>query len=116
MVGQKDKSFAGFRIDKSDPAQMLRILLPCVEAVKRDGLIEAQPCPLVDGTRINAVIVHVDFGAGNEEGAGLMEREEPSKIDVTAIHHIDGSSLRHDQIERCSIAHFAVRNMDKAGD
>ena len=36
MVGQKDKSFAGFRINKTDPAQMLRILLPCVEAVKRD--------------------------------------------------------------------------------
>src|SRR5271154_7340766 len=91
MVGQKDKSFTSFRIDKTDPAQMLRILLPRVEAVKRDGLIEAQPCFLVDGTRINAAIDHVDFGARNEEGAGLMERVEPAKIDVTAIHHIDGS-------------------------
>ena len=27
MVGQKDKSFAGFRIDETDAAQMLRILL-----------------------------------------------------------------------------------------
>ena len=32
-----------------DAAEMLRILLPRVEAVKRDGLIEAQTCPLVDG-------------------------------------------------------------------
>jgi hypothetical protein len=38
------------------------------------------------------------------------------KSNVAAIHHIDGSGLRHDQIERCGIAHFAVRNMDKAGD
>ena len=49
MVGQKDKSFAGFRIDETDAAQMLRILLPRVEPVERDGLIEAQTCPLVDG-------------------------------------------------------------------
>jgi hypothetical protein len=62
------------------------------------------------------VIVHIDFGARDEEGAGLMERVEPTKIDVAAIHHIDGSGLRHNQIERCSIAHFAVGNMDKAGD
>ena len=45
-----------------------------------------------------------------------MEGVEPAKINVAAIHHIDGSGLRHDQIERCGIAHFAVRNMDKAGD
>ena len=49
MVGQKDKSFVGFRIDETDTAQMLRILLPRVEGVKRDGLIKAQTCPLVDG-------------------------------------------------------------------
>jgi hypothetical protein len=48
-----------------------------------------------------AVIVHIDFGARDEEGASLMERAEPTKIDVAAIHHIDGSDLRHDQIERC---------------
>src|SRR3984893_6623840 len=98
MVGQKDKSFVSFRIDETDAAQMLRILLPRVEAVKRDELIEAQACRLVDGARINAVIVHVDFGARDEEGAGLMERVEPAKINVAAIHHIDGSGLRHDQM------------------
>jgi hypothetical protein len=49
MIGQKDKAFAGFRIDKTDAAQMLWIILPAVEAVKRDGLIEAQACRLVDG-------------------------------------------------------------------
>jgi hypothetical protein len=47
MVGEKDEAFAGFRIDETDATQMLR--LPRVEAVMRDGLIEAQVCPLVDG-------------------------------------------------------------------
>ena len=39
MIGQKDRSFAGLRIDKTDAAQMLWIILPRVEAVKGDGLI-----------------------------------------------------------------------------
>jgi hypothetical protein len=42
-------------------------------------LIETQACRLVDGARIDAVIVHVDFGARDEEGACLMERIEPAK-------------------------------------
>jgi hypothetical protein len=33
-----------------------------------------------------------------------MERIEPAKIDVAAIHHLDRSGLRHDQIERRGIA------------
>jgi hypothetical protein len=37
---------------------------------------------LVDGARINPVIVHVDFGAREEEGGGLMESIEPAKIDL----------------------------------
>ena len=40
MVGEKDKSFAGFRIDKTDAAQMLRILLSRVKPVEHDGLIK----------------------------------------------------------------------------
>jgi hypothetical protein len=74
MIGYKDQSFAGFRIDQTDAEQMLRIIPPRVETVKDDGLIEAQTCHFVDGARINPVIVHVDFGARDQEGAGLMER------------------------------------------
>jgi hypothetical protein len=71
MVGQKDKLLGVFQIDKTDAAQMLWILLPRVESVKGYGLIEAQACRLIDGARINPVIVHIDFGAGDEEGASL---------------------------------------------
>ena len=99
MISYKDQSFAGFRIDQTDAEQMLRIIPPRVETVKDDGLIEAQTCHFVDGARINPVIVHVDFGARDQEGAGLMEHTEPAKIDIAAIHHIDRSGLGDDQIE-----------------
>ena len=65
---------------------------------------------------IDAVIVHVDFSAGDKEGARPMQCVQPPKIDVAAIHDIDGPNLRHDQIQRQRIAHFAVGNMDEAGN
>ena len=64
---------------------------------------------------IDAMIVHVAFGAGDEECARLMYHIQSSKIDIPSIHHIDGSCLRRDQIQRQGIAHLAIGNMDEIG-
>lgn len=45
-----------------------------------------------------------------------MQRMKPREIDIAAIHHVNGSSFRRDQIECERIAHFAIGNMDKAWD
>lgn len=52
----------------------------------------------------DAVILHVAFGAPDEASPGLMQRAQPSKIDIAAIHHLNGSSFRHDQVQRRRIA------------
>jgi hypothetical protein len=54
------------------------------------------------------ILVHVTRKAPTRRSA-------PTKIDVAAIHHIDGSGVRHDQIECCSIAHFPSEMWIKPG-
>jgi len=66
--------------------------------------------------RVDAMILHIAFGACHEERMGGMEHVQSSKIDVATIHDIDGSGFRCDQIQCQRIAHFTVGNMDKAGD
>ena len=95
---------------------MLRIVPPGIEPVERDALIGADARRFVDGMGINAVILHVAFGARDEESSSLMQRTQPSKINIAAIHHVNGPSFRHDQIQRQRIAHFTVRNVDEAGN
>src|SRR5204863_7964357 len=55
-------------------------------------------------------------GAGDNERGSAMKAVQSKKINVATIHHIDGSRLRCDQIQRQSITHFTVGNVDKTGD
>src|SRR5271169_5748902 len=94
MVGQKDKSFAGFRIDKTDPAQMLRILLPCVEAVKRDGLIEAQPCPLVDANELRDWRIWADIAAVLVRRARKLYLSDDIGLDLAnKVYALDSTTI-----------------------
>ena len=45
-----------------------------------------------------------------------MQRMKPREIDSAAIHRVNGPGLRRDPIQRERGAHFAVGNMDEAGD
>jgi hypothetical protein len=70
------------------------VVLAGVVTVERDGLIADDPGRPVGRGRIDAMGIHVRFGAGNEEGAGEMQPMEAGEIDVAAIHDIDGARFR----------------------
>jgi ABC-type transporter Mla MlaB component len=96
---------------------VLGIILLRVKSVERDTLVGTNArCFVRHGMRIDAVILHVNFGARNEERARLMNDIKSTKIDIAAIHDVDGSGLWRDQIQSGRITHFTVGNMDKTGD
>jgi hypothetical protein len=53
-----------------------------VVTVERDDLIADDPRRPVGRGRIDAMGIHVRFGAGDEEGAGEMQPMEAGEIDV----------------------------------
>src|SRR5271156_769397 len=57
---------------------------------------------------IDAVVLHVDLGSGDKERTGLMDRIKSLKINIAAIHDVDGAGLGCDQIEGQCITHFSV--------
>src|SRR5271163_2056755 len=85
-----------------------------IKPIERNALVGADPgCPVRHRMGIDPVILHVDFCAGNKEGACLMNGIKSSEIDIAAIHDVDGPGLWRDEIESQGIAHFTVENMDK---
>src|SRR4030095_10578101 len=114
IVRQEYEPLSSLRIATTNTPQMLRIVPPGIEPVERDALIGADARRFVDGMRINAVILHVAFSARDEKTSSLRQRTQSSKINIAAIHHVNGPSFRHDQIQRQRIAHFTVRNVDEA--
>ena len=44
-----------------------------------------------------------------------MQCKEPRKIDIAAIHDVNGAGLCEQQIENIHVVHLAVRDMDERG-
>ncbi|GHU37602.1 hypothetical protein AGMMS50256_35760 [Betaproteobacteria bacterium] len=45
-----------------------------------------------------------------------MQRVQASEIDITAIHHVDGSGLLLQQVEDMHVVQFPVGDVDEAGN
>src|SRR5208283_2220328 len=55
-------------------------------------------------------------GADDKEAAGLIESVEASEVQIPAVHHVEGTGFRQQQIEHVDIVHFAVGDVNKAGN
>lgn len=60
--------------------------------------------------------IEVRFGSGDKESASLMKYAKPCEIDITSIHDIYGARFRDQQIGCLGVVHFAVGNVDEAGN
>ncbi len=78
---------------------MVGIMLAGIVTVERDGLIANDAGRAIGRGRIDPMGVQVRFGAGHEEGADLIEAVEAGEIDIAAIHDVDSSRLREQQVE-----------------
>src|SRR5665647_3552104 len=95
---------------------MLGIILLRIEPIEGDASVRANPGRFVQHRmRIDTVVLHIDFGARDKERTSLMNDIKSAKVDIAAIHDIDGSRLQCDQIKCRSITHFTVGNMDETG-
>ena len=100
VVGQEHQRLAGFRIFETDAPQLFGVVLRDVEAVHRDALVADDAGVAVGRYRVHPARIHAALGSGHEERARLMQREQPTEIQITAIHHIerpgfDGQHIQH---------------------
>ena len=116
VVGQEHQRLAGFRVFESDAPQLLGIVLRNVEAVQCDALIADDSRIPVGRHRIYPARIHAALGPGHEESACLMQREQPTEIQIAAIHHIERASLEGQHIQHVDLVGFAVRDVDESRD
>jgi hypothetical protein len=58
----------------------------------------------------------VFLGPRNEEGKKLGKNVESFKVQVTAIHYIEGSRFRNQDIKDIDIMESSLGNLDERGD
>jgi hypothetical protein len=56
------------------------------------------------------------YGSGYEKSARSMHRIEPSEVQVTTVHHVEGASLDQHEVEHVDLVHLSVADVDKRWD
>jgi len=116
IVGQEHESLARFWILVSNAPQMFGIIFRDVKSLEANRLIADDASGSVSFARIHAPGIHAPFGAGDKECARLMHLEEPTKIQITPIHHVKRARFDRQNIEHFDIAHLAIADVDKGGN
>jgi len=77
---------------------MVGIMLLAVVPVEGDGLVADDPGGAIGRRRIEPAGVEIRLGAGHEEGAGLVQNVEPLEVQISTVHHVNGTGFGDQQI------------------
>ncbi len=81
-----------------------------------NSVIGAQAGRGINGVRVTASKEHAALGARDEEGARAVEDVKTLEVDVSAIHHVEGSGLWRDRIENVDVVQSSFGNLNECGD
>lgn len=115
VVGNEDEELSGFGIQIAYSAQVVRVEPSGSRAVETNRLIGSQADGLVHRTRLPNVEAHVGLRPGDEKRLSRMNAGQPSEIDVSAIHYIEGSSLEDDPIQGVDIVDLSLGDRHECG-
>src|SRR5262249_832946 len=90
VVGQKNQPLLPFWVEESDAAQTLGVSLHRVEPLQQDRLIALNAGRFVDLVGDQAPEAEVLSCSCNKKSAGQSPAMEPRKIQVSAVHDIEG--------------------------
>ena len=105
-----------FGVAMVNAAKLVGIVLLTVEAGEDDRLIALQPLRLVDGTRIETLELEIAFCTGDEKGRRLLDAVQPRKVQVAAIHDVDGARFEQEFVEDVHVVHAAGRDNNDSGN
>ena len=113
VVGQKDQLLARVRIDISDPAQGVGVVLSGIKAGQNNRLIEAEPRGFVHRRGIASLELEVGLGAGNKKCRRSVNAMQATEVDIAAIHDVKSTGIEGHVVEDIDVVNLAGRNNDK---
>jgi hypothetical protein len=78
-----------------------------------DVLIADKAVAPVHLSRVKAPGVHVAFGTGHKEGAGLMHLKQASKLDVASVLDVECTSFQNQDIQNINLVHLAIADVEE---
>src|ERR1035438_8869391 len=107
-VGQENEREAAFRIEVSDTAKGLGIVLAAFLEVETDRLIAPHAAGFVDWPGLHDIEAQVALAADHEKGLRNMNPMQSEEIEEAAIHRVEAVRLDRDLVERCDFVSAAL--------
>lgn len=101
------------RIVKFYSTDFFGIIFGGIETGKHNRLVASKAGRFIDGLRIQSSKLEIGFGAGYESGLRLIQGVEPGKINITAVHEVDGASFRNQLVKNVDVMYFTMSNPNK---
>ena len=92
-IGQKYQRVARLHIFEFNPSKRLRVIPADVKTIQCDALISDHTCSPIGCGRVQTAGVHGAFGAGEEKRTAEVKFEQPTKIQIAAIHDVERARL-----------------------
>ena len=115
-VGDEHQRVVGLRIPVANAPQAVGVVALGSHAIQSDGLIGNDAERAVRCSRVEAMETEVLLGAGDEEGAGLMQCVQALEVNLGAVHNVSGSCFRDQQVEHVDVVELALRDVNEARD
>ena len=116
VVGEKEEPFVDLWTEVADAAQGRWILQSCFGPRESNDVIASNAGGFVDFPIGASAVLEVALGPRDEEGQIRRKGVETGKVDIAAVHDIEGARLQHQIIEDIDVVGFAVGDTNEAGN
>ena len=117
MVCQETVDVAGGEVFVSDHPQFFGITPGGLVGSELDDLISYDAGVLVNGIGLEDIILHIVLRPGNEERSVLVYPvEETEEVNISLIHHIDGTHFYAELIQHPDIVDGSICEIDECRD
>ena len=110
MVAQQDQSLLRLDVEKTYAAKRIRVLFFGLGAAQDNALVATHAGCFVDATRGTPAIGQIAFGSNNKESGLLSEGIQPRKVDIAAIHDVEGARFQNQFVEQADIVRLPLCN------
>src|SRR6267143_1164351 len=110
VVGQKDESLIGLRVEITNTAQLFGIAFAGYGIDERNSLIADDSRSSVYWLRVESLEIETLSGPGDKEAGSEVQFVQAREIEVTAIHHIERAGFEAELIQNVDLVNLAMCN------
>src|SRR5271169_2546935 len=113
VVGQEDEMLVDIGRMIAHPAKRVGVESRTLGAAQYNRAVAAQAGGFVHWTIAASRVIHVAFGTRHKESQALSEGVQTGKVDVPAVHEVEGAGLYRQEVQRPDVRHRTAGNMHK---